>query len=331
MNQTDYEQKLEGKKVLVTGATGAIAPLLVRELVNKHCEVVCLVRNIPPDNLLPASVKLVVGDLRDRQTLENASKNVEIVFHLGAKLHLNNPSEELNREYRAINVEATQNLLEFSRPFCQKFIFFSTINVYGASDGKIIFDEKSKTNPQGIYAETKAEAEKIVLNNKNGVVLRLAAVYGRRMKGNYPKLLNALRKGRFVFIGDAQNRRTVIHENDVVKAAILIARNPVTDGQIYNLTDGEIHTFREIVKAMCVASGKKIPQIKLPLLPIKKVFAITEKTGKFIGKDLSFGAKALEKLTEDIAVSGEKIKNEIDFHADFDLEKGWKSVVSEYE
>lgn len=314
------------KKILVTGVTGAIAPILVRELVKQNHHVKVLVRS-DVKNLLPPETEIVKGDLLDEKSLKTAVKDAEWIFHFAAKLHINNPDEKLKAEYEATNVEATKNLIEFSRETREKFIFAGTINVYGTSDGgETLFDETSVLNPSGIYAETKAAAEKFVLNERGGVVLRLAAVYGLRMKGNFPRLAKAIKNGRFVFIGDGTNRRTLIHEEDVAKAAILCAESEKANGEIYNVTDGEIYTLREIVAAISEAFNKNPPKIKLPISLIKPAVGIGEDLLKLVGKRLDL-RNMLDKINEDMAVSGAKIRRDLGFVPDFDLKKGWKQAV----
>lgn len=314
------------KNILVTGATGAIAPLLVRELIKKNHQVKVLVRQTPPRDLLPESAEIITGDLLDEKILKSAAKDVEWIFHFAAKLHINNPSDDLRSEYEAVNVEATRNLIELSRETCEKFVYASTINVYGTSGGGEIFDETSELKPDGIYAETKAEAEKFVLAKTGGVVLRLAAVYGSRMKGNFPRLARAIKNGRFAFIGDSENRRTLIHEQDVVRAAVLCAETEKSNGEIYNITDGEIHTLKEIVRAIAKAFDKKPPQLKIPIAAVKPAVSFGDILLKLAGKPLDL-KNMLEKINEDMAVSGAKIRRELDFKPVYDLENGWRQAV----
>jgi len=85
----------------------------------------------------------------------------------------------------------------------KRVVLFSTIAVYGASDGCVL-NEMSPTHPDTFYALTKRAAEQIVLNARGadgqplGAVLRLGAVYGSRIKGNYERLTHALERHRFI-------------------------------------------------------------------------------------------------------------------------------------
>ncbi len=311
------------KKCLVTGSTGVVGVPLVLELLKQGHQVKVLVRNVV--NFFPAEVEQIVGDLLDEKSLQVATQNCDWIFHLAAKLHMNNPTENLANEYREINIEATRKLLEFSKN-AEKFIFFSTINVYGESINSKIFDETDELKPSGIYAESKYAAEKEVLLQKNGIVLRLAAVYGSRMKGNYLSVLSLIRKGIFVFIGKGENRRTLIHHHDVARAAVFIAKNEKTSGQIYNVSDNKVHSFRDIVENISKVSGKDSPKIQIPVFVARFAFNIIDKFSSVSGKKLPISSELLNKLLEDMAVSSDKLKN-LGFEPEFDLENGWREVI----
>jgi len=67
----------------------------------------------------------------------------------------------------------------------------------------------------------------------------MAAIYGPRMKGNYPRLVKALSRGIFIPVGKGDNRRTLVHEEDAVRAAVLAAQHPRAAGRVYNVSDGQ--------------------------------------------------------------------------------------------
>ena len=172
---------------------------------------------------------------------------MNVVFHLAAKLHINDPSPQLAAEYRRVNVEGTAQLAEAARlAGVRRLVIFSTINVYGCSPPGALLDEQSPLCGDSCYAASKIEAEKIALTTLPAVVLRLAAVYGPSMKGNYPRLLRALQQRRFAFVGKGDNRRTLVHLEDVCAASLLAAEHPRAVGQIYNVTDGRrAHASRD--------------------------------------------------------------------------------------
>ena len=315
------------KTALVTGASGAIGYTLTEHLVSRGYTVRALVRHLSTLGSLQG-VEIVEGKINDAASLRQAVAGVSCVFHLAAKLHINNPSNALHDEYRRINVEGTRSLVDAAREAeVERFIFFSTINVYGPSRSEELMNEETPLRPDSFYAQTKAEGEEIVLKGMRSTVLRLAAVYGPRMKGNYPRLLKALSRGRFVMIGDGKNRRTLVHVKDVCEAALLAAEHPSAPGQTYNVTDGEVHSLKEIIDAMSDALGRKVPKARLPEFPVRLAAQAVESSLKLFGKSSPVGRATVEKFLEDIAVSDEKIQQQLGFRPEYDLQTGWRETV----
>jgi UDP-glucose 4-epimerase len=273
-------------------------------------------------------VETIRGDITDDETLKDAVKDIHIVFHLAAKLHGINPSSSLYADYRRVNVKGTRQLVAAAKSAgVSRMIYFSTINVYGHSDLKKINNENSPVKPTSIYAKTKAEAEKIVLSEMPSVVLRLAAVYGSRMKGNYQRLLAALKNRYFIMVGVGQNRRTLVYIQDVCQAAILAAGHIAALGQVYNVTDGEIHTFQEVVTVMCSALGRDYPKFRISEYPVRRILGFIEDAFTLFGQKAPIGRFTVDKLIEDLAVSGDRITKELGYQPQFDLEAGWKNCI----
>jgi len=315
-------------KALVTGATGVIGPELVKRLIEEGYSVRALCRSHHEPRGIPANVETIRGDITDDKILREAVKNVNIIFHLAAKLHEVKPSPNLRADYRRINIEGTRQLATAAMSAgVGRMIFFSTINVYDSCYQKDIHDENSTVKPSTIYAETKAEAENIVLSEMPSVVLRLAAVYGPSMKGNYRRLLAALRNRSFIMVGTGQNRRTLVHIQDVCQAAILTAAHASALGQVYNVTDGEIHTFQKIVRAICSALERGYPRFRISELQARRIFGFVEDAFELFGQKAPVGRFTVDKLLEDLAVRGDRITKELGYQPQFDLEAGWKNCV----
>lgn len=318
------------RTALVTGAGGAIGFSLVERLLARGYAVRALVRESATVVPLADGVEIVRGDITDCALVRQAVAGADAVFHLAAKLHINNPSLALKDEYFRTNVEGTRCLARAaSAANVERFIFFSTINVYGSTRPGQLFDEAASLNPDSWYAETKIEGERIVLGELPSVVLRVAAVYGPRMKGNYPRLVEAVRRGRLAFIGDGRNRRTLVHETDVCDAAIAALEHDAAAGQTFNVTDGRVHTMREIIAAIASALEQRPPRLSLPARPVRLIAGLLEDGLRLAGKSSPIGRATIDKLTEDIAVSGDKLQSELGFHPRFDLQTGWRQTVAE--
>ena len=95
--------------------------------------------------------------------------------------------------------------------------------MYGPTPAGAIANEDTTPRPRSLYGETKLKAEAAVLAHPGGIVLRMAAVYGPRVKANYARLVRALARHRYVSIGPGDNKRTLIFEEDVAEAAAIVA------------------------------------------------------------------------------------------------------------
>ncbi len=314
---------------LVTGATGVIGPSLVRLLLDRGWNVRILARRSIAAHLLGPDVACFYGDIADPIALQQAADGTDTVFHLAAKLHINDPSPQMKAEYQRVNVEGTARLAEAARDAgVRRLVIFSTINVYGSSRPDEYLDEDSPLRSTSYYSATKIEAEQIALATLPTVVLRLSAVYGPGMKGNYLRLLRALQQGRFAFVGDGLNRRTLVHVEDVCAAAVLAAEHPRAASRVFNVTDGSVHTLRQIVAAMCLAVDRKPPRLSLPVGPVRMAAGLVEDALRIAFRRRFPARAAVDKIVEDIAVRGNRIMDELGFQPQYDLVRGWQETVA---
>jgi UDP-glucose 4-epimerase len=328
-------QKPTNSLILVTGGTGAVGPRVVQALHAAGYRVRILALEAPGYGLLPEGIELHLGDVTDSGKVKSAMEGSDAVIHLAALLHIMNPPPQLKKRYEEINVGGTAKVAETAfRLGVKRVILFSTIAVYGESAGRVI-TEDSAPHPDTFYAQTKLKAERIVLDAKRsdgkslGTVLRLAAVYGSRIKGNYQRLLKALARGRFIPIGPAHNRRTLIYDRDVGRAAVLAVEHPAAEGKIYNVSDGEFHTLGRIIAAMCESLDRNPPHLSLPIEPVRFLAGILEDLAGMAGLNSPICRATVDKYTEDVAVSGERIQRELGFVPQYNLSAGWRETIQE--
>jgi len=321
--------------ILVTGATGAVGPRVVASLVEGGCGVRTISLDPPPVGLWPEEVETQIGDITDPRAVRAAMVGIDAVIHLAALLHVVNPPPSLQAEYERINVGGTAVVSEAARQTgVGRLVLFSTIAVYGDSAGGIL-TEDSPPRPDSFYAATKLAAERIVLaatradGRPMGTVLRLGAVYGSRIKGNYRRLLVALARGRFIPVGPGSNRRTLVYDRDVGRAAMLAAVHPDAAGRIFNVTDGQIHTMEAIIGTLCRALGCVPPRLTLPVNPTRRFAGLLEDGARLFGFRSPIVRATIDKYTEDVAVDGNRICAQLGFVPRYDLAEGWRETVAE--
>jgi UDP-glucose 4-epimerase len=282
------------------------------------------------------TVDAVVGDVADRAVVRRAVEGVEWVFHLAARLHVAPAGPALAPAFERVNVEGTRVVAEEAgRAGVRRLVFFSTISVYGPT-GPEGADEDTPPRPDTPYAGTKLRAEDVVARSAQAsgdltaTILRLAAVYGPRVKGNYERLARALGRGWFVSPGPGHNRRTLVHERDVARAALLAARSPRAAGRLYNVSDGSVHRLCDVLEAMTAALGRRAPRVFVPLALARAGAGVGDALLRATGRDRRL-IPLVAKYNEDVAVHAERIQRELGFRAEYDLASGWRDALGRRE
>jgi nucleoside-diphosphate-sugar epimerase len=320
------------RRVLITGASGAVGPAVVAAFAAGGAEVRAYTRRgfDPPRSA--GNVGVMTGEITDTASLRAVMASCDTVIHLASLLHITNPSPELESEFHRVNVAGTAAVLETAIEMgVRRVVQASTIAVYGPSGGTE-FDELSPPMPDSPYARTKLEAERLALSatRRDGrplaTVLRFAAVYGPRMKANYERLVRAIAAGRFVGLGRGRNRRTLVHERDAAAAIVVAADNVRAAGRIYNVSDGEFHSLRAIVDAIQSATGRH-RVLWLPEGPFRLAVPVVDGLAHLAGSRFRL-RQAIEKLTEDVAVRAVRIQDELGFRPGVAFEDGWRDAVS---
>jgi nucleoside-diphosphate-sugar epimerase len=321
-------------RVLVTGATGAVGPRVIEALREAGYRLRTLSLD-PPTTTWPNDIETRIGDISNAAAVQSAMQGVDAVVHLASLLHIINPSPQLKNVYSNVNVGGTRNVMNAAvQADVSRVIYFSTIAVYGDTGGCVL-NEEARPNPKTFYEKTKLDAEAIVLSTESkhgqriGTVLRLGAVYGSRIKGNYRQLLKALAKHKFIPIGEGHNRRTLVYDKDVANATVLALTHPAAGGKIFNVSDGEFHTIHNIISAMCSALGRKTPTFSLPYRPVRFIAGVLEDLFQAAKRRAPITRAAIDKFTEDTAVDSGRIRTELGFRSRYKLEEGWKETVQE--
>jgi len=321
--------------ILVTGATGAVGPRVVHVLSAAGYRVRTLSLDQPSKGQWSDDVETRIGDVTDQLAVQSAMQGMDAVVHMAALLHIVNPPPKMREKYERVNIGGTASVVEGAiKAGVKRVVLFSTIAVYGPSDSCVL-DELSPTHPDTFYAQTKCAAEKIVLNARGangqplGTVLRLGAVYGSRIKGNYERLTHALASHRFIPIGNGLNRRTLVYDKDVGRAAALAVSHPAAAGRVFNVTDGAFHTLNEIIEAICSALGRRSPRLSLPVGPTRTLIGLIEQGSQAFRFKPPIVKATIDKYTEDIAVDGSLIQKELGFVPQYDLKTGWEETIRE--
>ena len=313
------------KMVLVTGASGFIGHRLCQLLQAKGYQVRAMLHHMTHGPWHDAVVADLVSDLP-----ANLMRDVGVVFHLAGKAHALTETRQDESEYFQINTYGTQRLLEASKGAGVKtFVYFSSVKAVASVDG--VMDESVLAEADTAYGRSKLAAEKLVLEGgfvSHPVVIRPSMVYGNSEKGNLPRMIWAIQARRFPPLPEMHNRRSMVHVDDVVQAAILAAEHAEAAGKTYIVTDGEGYSTRQMYAWICEALHKPVPVWHLPFFVLKAMGKVGDLIGLIHGKRFVFDSDALEKLTGDASYSSQKISDELGYRAKHNLKDSLPGIVA---
>lgn len=314
--------------VLVSGATGFIGRVLCQQLREQCVQVRGGMRQVaegPWD-------EVVLFDLATQQLPEDALAGVDTIFHLAGKAHALSETWQDEEEYFHINTEGTGALLEAAKSAgVRRFVFISSVKAMGEG-GNVCQDESEVCRPETPYGRSKLAAERLVLEGgyvPEPVVLRLSMVYGSSRKGNLPRMIEAVAKGRFPPLPELSNRRSMVHVKDVVQAALLAAGKPAAVGQTYIVTDGQACSTRQMYEWICEALDKPVPAWTIPKSMLKVLAKVGDGIGRILGRRFLFDSDALDKLIGPACYSSEKIQRELGFRPMWDLRSALPEIVAD--
>tara|TARA_X000001036_G_scaffold194774_1_gene183637 strand:- start:2482 stop:3432 length:951 start_codon:yes stop_codon:yes gene_type:complete len=257
-------------RVLVTGGSGFIGSNVIEELM-KSFKVVNL--DLKPSK--NSEIEQMIGDIRDKELVDKAVENCDIVIHLAAQvsvpLSIDYPQKTFD-----INVQGTQNIIDAAHKFgIKRLIIASSAAVYGeVSD--LPLKEESAGQCLSPYAQSKWENEtQIMLAREKGleaVALRFFNVYGpgQSKDGTYaaviPKFVEMLTTGKQPIVhGDGLQSRDFIHVKDLVRAieSLLECNWKLVDDHTYNLASQSQTTILELIELINSSIVKITPNFNI--------------------------------------------------------------------
>ena len=253
---------------LVTGATGFVGSHIAERCVESGLTVRALVRPTSDTALLREwGVTLVEGDLFDVGALAQGMDGADYVFHAAAKVGDWGSIDA----FRRVNVDGLAVVLDAAcqaRP--QRFIHISSLGVYRNGHHYGTDETVSPTRGADEYTNTKIKGERMVMaaHAERGLpvtVFRPGFIYGPRDRNVLPRLLDALRKQRIMWLGDGTQKANSIYVENLVDAIFLALDKPESVGQVYNVTDAQGIDKREFITTVAREAGFHVPRRGVPL------------------------------------------------------------------
>lgn len=305
--------------IVVTGATGHIGNVLVRQLYN-HKNGTKLRVLVPPgetlESLKGTVVETAVCDVTDYSSVVDAIRGAELVLHLAGVISIVNGRRDLMRR---VNVTGTKNVLDAARECgVPRVVYVSSVHAFVEPPEDGMIDEETPVDPervQGDYARTKAEAtlyarqaafkgQDVVIVHPTGVI----GPYEFRNSHTGAMLKGVMRKRYPMKFG---GRYDFVDVRDVA-SGILLAAEKGRSGESYILGGNRI-TVAELFEIVARLCGIRPPRHNAPLWVVKCAAPLAEAWAKLRGSTPTLTPYSLKTLLSNSNISSAKAMRELGY------------------
>jgi len=310
-------RKNDMENVLITGATGFIGSHTAELLLKQDYRVFGIIRDSSRAKALPDGVESVVCPLFEPDSIIDLLKNADYFVHIAGL------TKALNRkDFYNVNAESTKiwlKSLSIHSTHLKKFVLISSQAATRPSSEPI--DETVEPTPLTDYGKSKILAEKYAKNFMDKIpitIIRPPAVFGPRDKDIffYFKLAS---KGILPLVGDPDRKFSAIYVEDLASAILLAMVNPKSAGEIFFVTDGEIHTWREFAEQVGSAIDRKKIKIHLPGISLWVAAFFDEIFSFILRKPALLSFQKIPELLSPWVADSSKIENMLGFKPKYDL------------
>lgn len=261
-------------RILVTGADGFIGAHLIEHLVVRGHEVTaCAIYNSfgtagwldHPSFSGRKDIQVVLGDVRDADSLQSTMVGNDVVIHLAALIAIPY-SYQAPRSYVETNVIGTMNVMEAARRAgASRVVHTSTSEVYGTAQ-YVPIDEKHPLVGQSPYSASKIGADQVAHSYWSSFGVPVTTVrpfntYGPRQsqRAFIPSVIVQLLSGaESISLGSLSPTRDLTFVTDTAEGFRAVAEGTGGLGEVFNMGSGFEISMGEVVEMLCEISGRKV-------------------------------------------------------------------------
>jgi UDP-glucose 4-epimerase len=296
-------------RALITGGLGLVGSHIADRLVEHGADEVIVLDNLSRgrrENLAWAeangNVRVVEGDIRDRELVACLAAGADVVFHQAA-LRITRCAED-PRLALDVLVNGTFNVLDAAvRAGVRKIVAASSASVYGMAQRFPTPEDHNPYSDDTVYGAAKAFNEGLLRSFRSMygldyVALRYFNVYGPRMDihGVYTEVLvrwmeRIAADQSPLILGDGHQTLDLVHVADVARANVLAAATDVT-GEVFNVAGGRETSLAELAGALLRAMGSDLPTEQAParaVNPVTRRLADTTRARERLGFEAEVG------------------------------------------
>jgi nucleoside-diphosphate-sugar epimerase len=332
-------EALKSRCCVIFGGCGFIGGHLARVLLWKGIAERIILADIAPMRpdflfLLDSRVSYIRLDVRKPIDQWMLPEGVDLVVNLAA-IH-REPGHD-PREYFETNLLGAEHVCAWAdRVGCERILFTSSIAPYGPSEEEKV--EDSVPVPVTPYGASKLAAEKIHLawqaasaGTRNLVIVRPGVVFGYGEGGNVTRLVRALSRGYFVYMGNRGTRKAGGYVKELALTMLWALQRQRAGVLLYNFSQYPIPTVQEYVETIQRVAGLRRPVLHVPYALLYPVSWLMEVAAKLLGINQPVNPTRLKKLVRSNNIVPAVLQRE-GYVNRYDLEsalRDWKSDCAE--
>ncbi len=308
-------------RVAVTGAAGFVGRALLQAAATAGHETVALTRRAGP--VAGAAHTVTITGLDDADALRRALDGCDAVVHLAARVHvMRREGAEGAARFAAVNVEGTRAVRDAALAAgVRRLVHLSTAKVHGEGGGAP-YRDADPLRPQGAYAGTKADAERLLGATDPArlgwTILRPPLVYGPGVGGNFRRLLQLAALGARLPLplGGLDNRRSLVAVDNLADAILVALTHPAAVGRAFVVGDAESPSTSELLGRLGAALGRPVRLWPLPRGLLRAAFTAVGRGGE------------AARLLESFEVDASGIRAALEWRAPLTLDEGLARVAA---
>jgi uncharacterized protein YbjT (DUF2867 family) len=263
-NKMRNENEVNAMKILLTGASGYVGRGVLEELVAAGHDVRCLLhsRTGLPEHLLKSEqVQTVQGNILDTATLPGAMAGMDAVIHLVGIIREN---RKRRVTFERLHVQGTKNMVNVAKSVgVPRFLHMSALG--------------ARPNAASAYHSSKWEAEQYVqASGLDWTIFRPSVIFGP--EDEFVNMLADVLAKTAVFpvFGSGKYALQPVALKNVAEGFVRALERPKTIGQAFEVGGPEPIPYRDLIRRIAAAKGKKVMTVPVPVFLVKPVVKMME-------------------------------------------------------
>lgn len=272
------------KTILLTGANGFVGRALLNALLKNNYSIRILAHSTHSAQKVRMEVsntlevfcltEVIKSDLWDE-----VLRDVDTVIHCAAQLHAIDNTETPQQQFMRSNCDTTLNLAQnAAHQGVRRFIFLSSMCVFGNMKQYAPFTEETELNPLTPYGKSKLEAEeglKKLSGDIEIVIIRPPLVYGPGVKNNFKRLFSLVNQRVPLPLGSINNKRHFIGINNLIDFIITCILLDNAKNEVFLVADKDALSTTELIHRIGKAMNKKSILIPIPHRLLERLLKYT--------------------------------------------------------